>query len=83
MLGEAVVAYGRTSAGIPFGAPAGGLSDIFFLVCCREQRTHLKVLARISRMMLQPGLVDELRAAETVSETIQILEATERALIDE
>jgi PTS system nitrogen regulatory IIA component len=83
MLGEPVIAYGRTLAGIPFGAPHGALSDIFFLVCCREQRTHLKVLARISRMMLQPGTVEDLRAAQTVAETLSILEATERELIEE
>ena len=82
VLGESVIALGRTSSGIPFGAPHGALSDIFFLVCCREQRTHLKVLARISRMMLQPGTLDELRAAETVAETLSILEATERGLIE-
>jgi nitrogen PTS system EIIA component len=82
MLGEPVIAYGRTLAGIPFGAPHGALSDIFFLVSCREQRTHLKVLARISRMMLQPGLIEDLRAAETVAQTLHILEATERELLE-
>jgi PTS system nitrogen regulatory IIA component len=83
MLGEPVIAYGRTLTGIPFGAPHGALSDIFFLVLSREQRTHLKVLARISRMMLQPGVIEELRAAETVPETLSILDATERELIEE
>ncbi len=83
MLGEAVIAYGRTVAGIPFGAPSGALSDIFFLVCCPEQRTHLKVLARISRMMLQPGFIDELRAADTAPETFRMLEAAEWGLIEE
>jgi PTS system nitrogen regulatory IIA component len=82
MLDEPVIAYARTLAGIPFGATHGGLSDIFFLVCCREQRTHLKVLARISRMMLQPGVLDDLRAAETVSQTLQILAATEQELLE-
>jgi PTS system nitrogen regulatory IIA component len=83
MLGDPVIAYARTLAGIPFGAPHGALSDIFFLVCCRDQRTHLKVLARISRMMLQPAVVDELRATESVAETLSILEATERELIED
>src|SRR5262249_54395240 len=45
-LGESVLAFGRTASGIPFGAPHGGLTDIFFLVCCRDDRTHLRVLAR-------------------------------------
>jgi nitrogen PTS system EIIA component len=81
--GEALVAYGRTSRGIPFGAPGGGLSDIFFLVCCRDQATHLRVLARLARLMLRPDFVDSLRAAESVSETYQLIDAAERDLIDE
>ena len=83
VLGEPVIAYGRTHAGIPFGAPNGGLSDIFFLVCCRDQSTHLKVLARLSRLLLKPGLIDELRGADTVAATFQLLEGAERELMDE
>ena len=58
--GEAVVAFARTSRGIPFGAPDGGLTDLFFLVSCRGADTHLRVLARLSRMMLRPVFLDEL-----------------------
>ena len=47
-LGESVIAYGRTTTGIPFGGERGALTDIFFLVLCRDDRTHLQVLARLS-----------------------------------
>ncbi len=80
---ESVMAFGRTASGIPFGSSHGSLTDIFFLVCCREQRTHLHVLARLSRMLLRPGFLDELRAAETVSASYQIIADTERDLIAE
>jgi len=80
-LGEHVLAYGRTASGIPFGALHGGLTDIFFLVCCRDERTHLRVLARLSRLLLRPGFLDELRAAETPSQTWELLAASERDLI--
>jgi PTS system nitrogen regulatory IIA component len=80
-LGESVMAYGRTASGIPFGAPGGGLSDIFFLVCCRDDRTHLQVLARLSRLLLRPGFVDELRAQETPADTWQCIAAAERELL--
>ncbi|HJT78674.1 MAG TPA: PTS sugar transporter subunit IIA, partial [Gemmataceae bacterium] len=39
VLGDSVIAYGRTASGIPFGEPGGHLTDIFFLVCCRDDRT--------------------------------------------
>src|SRR5262249_49067542 len=31
-LGDSVVAFGRTGNALPFGAPLGGLTDLFFLV---------------------------------------------------
>jgi PTS system nitrogen regulatory IIA component len=80
-LGEAIIALGRTTTGIPFGAPHGGLTDLFFLVCCRDDRTHLQVLARLSRLFLRPGLLDELRTAETPIEIHQRITAVERELI--
>jgi PTS system nitrogen regulatory IIA component len=78
-LGESVLAYGRTASGVPFGGK--GLTDIFFLVCCREDRTHLRVLARLARMLQRPGLVDELREAETPADTWQLLLAAEQELV--
>ncbi len=80
-LGESLMAYGRTASGIPFGAPGGGLTDIFFLVCCRDDRTHLQVLARLSRLLLRPGFVEELRARESPQETWQLIASAERELL--
>src|SRR6516225_8019710 len=80
-LGETVVAYGRTATGIPFGAPQGGLTDIFFLVCCRDDRTHLRVLARLTRLFLRPGFLDELRAAETSHDARELIVAAEQQLL--
>jgi PTS system nitrogen regulatory IIA component len=79
--GESVVAYGRTGRGIPFGAGRGGLTDIFFLVSCRSGAEHLRVLARLSRLLLRPGFTDDLRAAETAAETLRVIEAAERGLL--
>jgi nitrogen PTS system EIIA component len=79
-LGESVIAYGRTINGIPFGN-TGILTDVFFLVACRDDRTHLRVLARLSRLLLRPGFLDELRAAGTPAETYELLTAAERELI--
>jgi len=45
------VIVGRTAGGIPFGCPDGSLTRLLFLICCKDERTHLHVLARISRML--------------------------------
>ena len=79
-LGESVVAYGRTASGIPFGAANHSLTDIFFLVCCRDDRTHLSVLARLSRLLLRPNFVEDLRNAETPAATLRTIQDAERDL---
>jgi PTS system nitrogen regulatory IIA component len=82
-LGEAVLAYGRTASGVPFGEPSGHLTDIFFLVCCRDERTHLQVLARLSRLFLRPGFLGALRAAEDAAATWDAIAAAEKDLLAE
>jgi PTS system nitrogen regulatory IIA component len=81
VLGEPLLAYGRTVAGIPFGGAGGALTDIFFLLCSRDAHAHLQVLARLSRLLRRPEFLDALREAETVAETLQVIEAQERELI--
>src|SRR5579871_4744100 len=80
-LGESVMAYARTASGIPFGAPHGVLTDLFFLVCCRDDRTHLRVLARLTRLFMRPGFLDELRAAETPAESWEKIASAEQQLL--
>ena len=57
-LGESVMAFGRTASGVPYGDPNGGLTDCFFLICCRDDQTHLRVLARLTRLLLRDGFLD-------------------------
>ena len=64
IMGQSIVAFGRVQSGIPFGGPQRSLTDMFFLVACRDSRTHLHVLARLGRMLQTPGFIDELRAIE-------------------
>lgn len=72
-LGQSLIAMGRTPSGIPFGAPNRGLTDIFFLVLCRDSRTHLHVLARLGRLLQKPGFVDELRLAADAEQSYDLI----------
>jgi PTS system nitrogen regulatory IIA component len=63
ILGQAILALGRTDRGMPFGGAHGTLTDVFFLICSVEDRAHLRVLARLSRLVSQPPFLAELRAA--------------------
>ena len=78
--GEAFIAFGRTSRGVPYHAPGGGLTDLFFLVCCTNSPVHLRVLARLSRLILRPGFVEELRAAAMASDVHRFIEEAEKEL---
>lgn len=79
-LGESIVTFGRTQSGIPFGAPQRELTDLFFLVLCRDSRTHLSVLARLSRLLQRPGFLNQLRLTETGGEAHDLILKTDREL---
>lgn len=72
-LGQSVIAFGRTSSGIPFGAPKRQLTDLYFLVLTRDSPTHLQILARLGRMMQLPDFLTNLRAAETSIEAYDLI----------
>jgi len=56
-IAESFVIVGSTPGGIPFGAENGSLTRLFFLICCKDDRTHLHVLARLARMLHAPQSV--------------------------
>jgi nitrogen PTS system EIIA component len=79
ILAQAFVALGRTSTGIPFGSDVP-LTDVFFLICSTEDRGHLRVLARLSRVLTAQGFLDALRAAPDPQATRQLFIETEATL---
>jgi PTS system nitrogen regulatory IIA component len=80
VLGEPLVAFGRTSRALPFGEARGGLTDLFFLVLSKDDRTHLRVLARLARLMLRDGFVEQLRGAATPAEAYELILQAEQEL---
>jgi nitrogen PTS system EIIA component len=79
-LGSSIVAYGRTLSGIPFGAPRRQLTDIFFLVLCRDSRTHLMILARLGRLLQLPGILEKLREAPDSASSHRVIHEADRLL---
>jgi nitrogen PTS system EIIA component len=79
ILGQPFLAMGRTLSGIPFGTGAP-LTDVFFLICSTEDRVHLRVLARLSRILTAPGFIDALRQAEDRQSARQVVIDTEESL---
>jgi PTS system nitrogen regulatory IIA component len=78
LLAESLVAFGRAPGGVPFGDPKGSLTDLFFLVLAHDDITHLRVLARLARLFLREGFLDQLRACESPGEVLQTIIEAER-----
>ncbi len=62
ILAEALLALGISAGGIPFGS-GGQLTDIFFLICSTSDHEHLRILARLSRVINDPNFLASLRVA--------------------
>lgn len=80
ILGESLLAFGRTSSGIPFGSETGRLTDLFFLICATDDVTHLQILARLSRLLTDRDFLPGLRSAQSPSEVVELTAWTERRL---
>ena len=79
ILSQPLLALGCTASGIPFGG-AAPLTDVFFLVCSMEDRGHLRVLARLSRLLTARGFLNALHQAETADEVYNLIVEVEDKL---
>ncbi len=72
---------GRTVQDIPFGAPDGAPTNLFFLVACPDEQLHLHTLARLCMMAQKTDVLAALRAARDADSMFQALIAAETALL--
>ncbi len=76
------VVVGLTQSGVPFGASDGSLTRLFFLICCKDDRTHLHVLARLAQMLHEQPAIDQLLAAEGPDRLRELLTELEQHALD-
>ena len=74
---DSFIALGRTQR-LPFGAPDGQKTDLFFLICCQDDNIHLHVLARLCLMCAHTAMVEELRAAPDAETMLAAVALAER-----
>lgn len=85
ILAEAVLALGITPSGIPFSRPGepgarGRLTDVFFLICSTSEHEHLRILARLSRVINDVFFLSDLRAARDAAAARDLIAAREAAI---
>lgn len=81
MFEDSFLVLGRTIQPIPFGSPDGMTTDLFFLVCCQEDKIHLHVLARLCVLCYQTTMLLDLREAESADEMYSLLINAEKEII--
>ena len=81
ILGESFIALGVLSHGIPFGGGFGNLTDVFFLICSTDDRIHLRILARLSRILNSPNILDQLREATEVDAIRGLIRKAEENIV--
>jgi nitrogen PTS system EIIA component len=81
ILADSVIALGITRQPLPF-AGGGQLTDIFFLICSYDDASHLRILARLSRMIASAETLQRLRLASSTGEAHQVLAEAEQPLLE-
>ncbi len=75
------LALGRTIQQIPFGAPDGQPTNLFFLVGCPDDRMHLHTLARLCLMAQKTDMLTDLRQAADAAVMCECILAAEQAVL--
>jgi nitrogen PTS system EIIA component len=81
ILAEALIALGISPGGIPFGS-GGRLTDIFFLICSTSDHEHLRILARLSRVINDQEFLAEMRAAHNPMALHRLVQERESTIRD-
>lgn len=74
VLGQPLLALGRTQQGIPFGSASGQLTDLFFLICSVDDSQHLRTLARLSRLLAAEEFLPALRVAADAATVLLLVQ---------
>lgn len=81
MVESSFLFLGRTTHEIFYGSPDGQGTDLFFLVCCQDDRIHLHTLARICLIAMETELLPQLREAADAQVMYDILVACEAEVL--
>jgi PTS system nitrogen regulatory IIA component len=77
------IVVGRPIQEIHFGAPDGEPTNLFFLLCCQDDRLHLHMLARLCLIALKTNVLEQLRAAPDAQSMRDVLIAAEQEILTE
>lgn len=80
MVDRAVVVFGRHPEGIHYGADDRIPAKVFFLLVATNVSEHLRLLARVSRLLRGPKLRQDLLKADKAENVLRLLRDAEQGM---
>jgi mannitol/fructose-specific phosphotransferase system IIA component (Ntr-type) len=80
LVDKPVIVFGRHTPGIPYGAVDGLPARLFFLLVAPTVTQHLAVLARVSRLLREPTVRQQLLQADTSKKALTVIREGEALL---
>jgi len=77
-IAESFLILGVSLRGIPFGGGFNNLTDLFFFIGAWDDKTHLQILAQLSKILVQPDFLPKLRDLETPQEIFELVRDAEK-----
>jgi PTS system nitrogen regulatory IIA component len=74
------VAVGISRKGVSFGGAGDVPVRVFFVICASNDRWHLRILARLSRLLLETSIVERILGAKFPEEVTRAINAQEETL---
>ena len=77
LVDEPLIVFGRHAQGIPYGAIDAAPARMFFLLIAPTVTQHLAILARLSRLLRDPKLRQNLLVADSATKVIELVREAE------
>jgi mannitol/fructose-specific phosphotransferase system IIA component (Ntr-type) len=77
---QPVIVFGRQALGIPYNAIDGAPARLFFLLVAPTVTEHLAALARISRLLRDPRVRQDLLTADSAQKVLGIIRQAEERM---
>jgi mannitol/fructose-specific phosphotransferase system IIA component (Ntr-type) len=77
LVDEPIIVFARHASGIPYGAIDGAPARLFFLLIAPTVTQHLGILARLSRILRDPKVRQNLLTAERPEKVISLIRDAE------
>lgn len=81
LVDKPIIVFGRHARGVAYGAIDGEPARLFFLLVAPTVTQHLAMLARISRLLRDPGLRQNLLTADRPETVISLIRQAELKLL--